>query len=132
MCWRRSIIQTSRLSTESSRVPSYGTRRRRGSRRPRLIDLAIDYARQIAAGLEAAHDRASSIRDLKPANIKVTPEGIVKLLIRARQSHRPECPPPPRRPTMSPTLSLEMTHRQMILEHRRLHVTGTGVRQAVR
>ena len=47
---------------------------------PLPIDTAIDYARQIATGLEAAHEKGIVHRDLKPANIKVTPDGIVKLL----------------------------------------------------
>src|SRR5688572_19626913 len=42
---------------------------------PLPLDTAIDYARQIAAGLEAAHEKGIVHRDLKPANIKVTPDG---------------------------------------------------------
>jgi serine/threonine protein kinase/Tol biopolymer transport system component len=47
---------------------------------PLPLNTAIDYARQIAAGLEAAHEKGIIHRDLKPANIKVTPEGVVKIL----------------------------------------------------
>jgi serine/threonine protein kinase len=41
---------------------------------------AIDYARQIASGLSAAHERGIVHRDLKPENIFVTREGRVKIL----------------------------------------------------
>jgi serine/threonine protein kinase len=58
---------------------------------PLPADAVIDYARQIAIGLEAAHEKGIVHRDLKPANIKVTPEGAVKLLdFRARESTRRE------------------------------------------
>ncbi len=49
-------------------------------RGPVPLKLALDYARQIAAGLEAAHEKGIVHRDLKPANLKVTPDGVVKLL----------------------------------------------------
>ena len=41
---------------------------------------AIDYGRQIAAGLAAAHGRGITHRDLKPENVFVTRDGRVKLL----------------------------------------------------
>src|SRR3984893_3770721 len=47
---------------------------------PVSLDTAIGYARQIAAALEAPHRKGIWHRDPKPANIKVTPEGVVKLL----------------------------------------------------
>ncbi|HEY3836663.1 MAG TPA: protein kinase [Bryobacteraceae bacterium] len=43
-------------------------------------DRVLEYAGQIAEGLEYAHEHGIVHRDLKPANIKVTPEGRVKIL----------------------------------------------------
>jgi serine/threonine-protein kinase len=44
------------------------------------LDEAVSIARQIAVGLEAAHDLGVVHRDLKPANIKLRTDGTVKLL----------------------------------------------------
>ena len=52
-------------------------RLRRG---PVPIPEAIDIAKQIAAGLDAAHGKDIVHRDLKPSNIKITPQGVVKIL----------------------------------------------------
>lgn len=47
---------------------------------PLPIEQAIDVCRQIAEGLEAAHEAGVVHRDVKPANVRVTPDGIVKIL----------------------------------------------------
>ena len=47
---------------------------------PMAFEEAWKIASQIAAGLEYAHEKGIVHRDLKPANIKVTADGVVKLL----------------------------------------------------
>ena len=49
-------------------------------RGPVPTDTALAYARQIAEALDAAHEKGIVHRDLKPGNIKVTPQGVVKVL----------------------------------------------------
>jgi len=49
-------------------------------RGPLAVAEAVDVARQIASGLEAAHESGVIHRDLKPANVRITHEGEVKLL----------------------------------------------------
>ncbi len=47
---------------------------------PLSVDEGLSLARQIAEALEAAHEKGVIHRDLKPGNVKITPEGKVKLL----------------------------------------------------
>ena len=51
----------------------------RGARRL-AVDEALSFAKQIADGLDAAHERGIVHRDLKPSNINITPDGVVKVL----------------------------------------------------
>ncbi len=49
-------------------------------RGPLAIDDAVELAIGIASGLEAAHAAGVVHRDVKPANINITPDGIAKVL----------------------------------------------------
>ena len=57
--------------------PTLADRIRQG---PIPLDEALTIARQIADALEAAHDQSIVHRDLKPGNIKIKPDGTVKVL----------------------------------------------------
>ena len=80
---------------------------------PLPVDTVMEYARQIAAGLEAAHEKGVVHRDLKPANIKVAPDGTVKLLDFGLAKATEETTAASG--TMSPTMSLAMTRAGVIL-----------------
>ncbi|HTK74504.1 MAG TPA: protein kinase [Gemmataceae bacterium] len=47
---------------------------------PLPVGEACQYARQVALGLQHAHERGMVHRDLKPSNLMLTPDGTVKIL----------------------------------------------------
>jgi eukaryotic-like serine/threonine-protein kinase len=56
------------------------TLRARLQQGPLSLEQTLGYARQIAAGLEAAHAKGIVHRDIKPENLFVTRKGVVKIL----------------------------------------------------
>jgi Tol biopolymer transport system component len=84
------------------------------ARGPIPIEEALAAARQIAEGLEYAHERGIVHRDLKPANVKVTAEGRVKILdFGLAKALAPEDSTPDI--SNSPTLSIGATRVGVIL-----------------
>ena len=47
---------------------------------PLPVEQACEYVRQAALGLQHAHERGMVHRDVKPSNLLVTPDGVVKIL----------------------------------------------------
>jgi serine/threonine-protein kinase len=83
---------------------------------PVPIDRAMAYAKQLAAALEAAHEKGIVHRDLKPANIKITPDGTLKVLdFGLAKANEEGAVASSSSPTMSPTVSLSMTQQGVIL-----------------
>jgi eukaryotic-like serine/threonine-protein kinase len=82
---------------------------------PLPLETALHYARQIADALEAAHEKGIVHRDLKPGNIKIKPDGTVKVLDFGLAKLRPVEIAPGTKPEDSPTISMAATTAGMIL-----------------
>src|SRR5271154_6716789 len=82
---------------------------------PVPVETAIAYAKQMVEAIEYAHDRGVIHRDLKPANIKVTAEGIVKILDFGLAKALDERATAGEDPMNSPTLSMGATAAGVIL-----------------
>src|SRR6267378_3080215 len=78
------------------------------------LDEALPIARQIAEGLEYAHEKGVVHRDLKPANVKLTADGNVRILDFGLAKAL-ETPAAQGNPSISSTLTLEGTRAGVIL-----------------
>ena len=65
------------LALEYVEGPTLAERIARG---PIPLETALSIARQIAEALEVAHEQGIVHRDLKPGNVKLRPDGVVKVL----------------------------------------------------
>ena len=84
------------------------------------VEETLEVCRQIAGALEAAHEKGINHRDLKPGNIKITPEGRVKVLdFGLAKATIADSSVSPSDNSQSPTLTADFTRPGVILEQPR-------------
>lgn len=76
------------------------------------LEESLNIARQIADALEAAHEKGITHRDLKPGNIKIKPDGTVKVLDFGLAKMGGE---PMMKSDESPTITMAQTEAGMII-----------------
>ncbi len=85
-------------------------------RGPVPLDEAVEVARQIAEALEEAHERGIVHRDPKPANVKLSPGGRVKVLdFGLAKAFASDEALPSSSTSQSPTMSAQATQAGVIL-----------------
>ena len=72
------VLELVEGQTLADRLAERAQQRSRGQGLP--LREALSIARQVAEALDVAHEKGIIHRDLKPANIKITPDGVAKVL----------------------------------------------------
>lgn len=84
-------------------------------RGPIRVDDALPLIHQLIDGIEAAHEKNIVHRDLKPANIKITREGVIKILDFGLAKATESPPANDSNPENSPTVTMVSTQAGTVL-----------------